>query len=120
MITNLINVLNDLLPLVIKEISWDGDTFIIAGDEWSFSTTSAWRIIKESSIDFACWDNNIDTRVDKLKGLSLVAVQPQGSSIHVDPAFQLSDGRRLEVFSTETVEPWAFTLPGGSIYVGAT
>lgn len=120
MITSLINVLISLFPLVIKQVSWDGDTLIVTGEGWSFSTISAWRIIEGESVQFACWDRDIGKQVNSLEGLSLVAVQPQGSSIGVDPTFQLSDGRRLEVFSTDTVEPWTLKLPDGNVYVGGT
>jgi hypothetical protein len=120
MIQRLINDLTKLLPMLIKEVSWDGETFIIAGDGWSFSTLSAWRIIDGESVAFACWDKEIDVLVNKLKGLSLVAVKPQGACLSVDPAFLLSDGRRLEVFSTDTVEPWVLKLPEGNVYVGGT
>ena len=120
MMNNLINVLVSLLPLMVKQVSWDGDTLTIAGDGWSFSTLSAWRISNSESVQFGCWDKDIDESVKGLSGLNIIAVKIQGSTITVDPIFELSDGRILEVFATDTVEPWVIKLPDGKVYVGGT
>lgn len=120
MITSLIDVFINRSPMYIKNVSWDGDTLIIEGDEWSFSTLSAWRIISSTAIEFACWDKDIDELVRGLNGLSIVSVRPQGSTLDLDPVFGLSDGRLLEVFSTDTVEPWILMLPDNKVYVGGT
>lgn len=120
MMNSLINVLVSLLPLMVKQVSWDGDTLVIAGDGWSFSSLSAWRISNGESVQFACWDKDIDDSVNELNGLNIVAVKHQGSTISVDPVFELSDGRLLEVFSTDTVEPWVLRLPDGKVYIGGT
>ncbi|MBU1168437.1 MAG: hypothetical protein KKD44_02630 [Proteobacteria bacterium] len=120
MINNLLNVLINILPIIVEKVSWDGDTLIIAGDGWSFSTLSAWRVINRGTIQFACWDKNINESVNELSGLSIVSVAAQGLNIGVDPVFELSDGRLLEVFSTDTVEPWTLRLPDGKVYVGGS
>lgn len=118
MIARLIQSFMQLLPLLIKSISWDGDTLTIHGDDWSFTTLSAWRISNNGSVEFACWDKEIDELLAALENLSIVEIRHQGSEVQVDPVFQLSDGRILEVFSSDTVEPWVVQHPNGDVFVG--
>ena len=118
MIDILLQNTSNFLPLLIEKISWDGDTLILGGDGWNFSTLSAWRIIDDSDVQVACWGKGVDGAINELVGLSIIEVGYQGISIEVDPLFKLSDGRLLEVFSTDTIEPWVMQLPDGKIYVG--
>lgn len=104
-------------PLRIREVSWDEVTLTVAGDGWSFSTVGAWRVSEGSLLKFGCWDENVDVQVLELVGLSILSVVQQGFSIAVDPCFELSDGSRLEVFSTDTFEPWTMSFRDGPIYV---
>jgi hypothetical protein len=46
-----------------------------------------------------------------LVGLSIVSVALRSSLMTGDPAFELSDGRWLEVFSDHAVDPWPMRLP---------
>ena len=117
MITSLIQSFIQLLPLLIKSISWDGDTLTIRGENWSLTTLSAWRISNKGSVEFACWDKEIDELLAALESLSIVEIRHQGSEVQVDPVFQLSDGRILEVFSTDTVEPWILQHQNGDVMV---
>lgn len=118
MIDHMIQSLLSLYPLLIKHISWDGDVLNLVGTDWNFNTLSAWRITHDGKIQFACWDEGIGDRLKELEGLSIVRVRPQGQCIQEDPVFELSDGRYLEIFSTDTIEPWSFQVPDGKIYVG--
>jgi len=118
LIDNMIQSLSSLYPLLIKQCSWDEDALTLVGADWNFNTLSAWRIAYEEKIQFACWDKEISDRLKELEGLSIVSLMAQGQYVQEDPVFELSDGRYLEIFSTDTVEPWAFQIPGGKIYVG--
>ncbi|MAX56555.1 MAG: hypothetical protein CL537_13765 [Alcanivoracaceae bacterium] len=120
MINSLLDVLTNVLPLKAEKVLWDGDALVISGDGWFFSTLSAWRVSSGGVVQFACWDKNIDKFLDELEGLDVVAVNHQGAIISVDPVFELSDGRMLEIFSTDTVEPWVLRLPNGEVYSGGS
>lgn len=120
MINHLIQGSSNLLPLSVNSVSWDGDTLMLIGSDWSFSTMSAWRIINAGEIQIACWDNNAEDYLKKLEGLLIVAIQPQSQYIQVDPVFELSNGKQLEIFSTDTVEPWSLQLPNGKLYIGSS
>jgi hypothetical protein len=114
----MIQSLSSLYPLLIKQSSWDEDVLTIVGDDWNFNTASAWRIAYGGKIQFACWDKEISDRLKELEGLSIVSLRPQGRYVQEDPVFELSDGRCLEIFSTDTVESWVFQIPDGKVYVG--
>lgn len=119
MIETVISLLMKLLPLRIGFVSWDGNVLTISGENWSFSTLSAWRIVQEGAISFACWDRDVDTKIESIKGESIVGVARQGILVGVDPVLELSNGKKLEVFSSDTFEPWVLKLPDGSIFTGA-
>ena len=36
-------------PLKIESVIWDETVLVLSGRDWSFSTQSAWRILKETS-----------------------------------------------------------------------
>lgn len=106
------------LPLSIKNVEWDGDSLIVSGDGWSFITSSAWRVSEGKELLFACWDDQADTCIEELVGLSIVNMSWVASSQPIDPSFVLSDGRRLDVFCSSFFEPWVMSLPDNSAYVG--
>lgn len=105
------------LPLFIKHVAWDGDSLVVAGDGWSFSTSSAWRVSQGDKLLFACWDDEIDICLEELVGTSIVEVAWLISAQPIDPSLVLSDGRRLDVFCSSSCDPWVMSLPRG-IYVG--
>ncbi len=109
----------DCLPLVIQKVSWTGDDLRLLGIDWSFTTTSAWRLVNDEALLFASMEHDADIRVMTLAQLSIIAVRPQCQSVPLDPVFELSDGTCLEIFSTDTFEPWVLSLPN-EIYVGGT
>lgn len=119
MIDYIIHHLLESLPLKIETVSWDGDVLTLSGLDWSFSTLSAWRVLNTSSIEYACWDRNIEAKVQALAHQMIVGATEQGSIMAVDPVFQLSNGQSLEIFSSETFEPWTLKLPNGQIFSGA-
>lgn len=67
-----LKVAMSLLPLCIKNIEWDGEILIISGDDWSFNTSSVWRVSKDKNLLFACWDNQVGRHIEELIGLSVV------------------------------------------------
>lgn len=112
MIEQLRAELASLLPLVIKEAAFADPTLTLAGDGWAFSSPSAWRVIKGGALDFGWSDIDAPDLVWDLCGLSIISVMPQSSAMGGDPAFELSDGRWLEIFSDHAVDPWSMQLPG--------
>ena len=99
------------LPLKIREATFRDPTLTLAGDGWTFSSPSAWRVIKSNVLDFGWSDTEASNLVWDLCGLSIVAVCKQSPRMSGDPAFELSDGRWLEIFSDHAVDPWSMRLP---------
>jgi hypothetical protein len=56
--------------------------------------------------------------VGKLRGKSIERVDPQSLFMRADPAFELTGGERLEIFSDQGLDPWTLSLPR-MIFVGA-
>jgi hypothetical protein len=111
MIKELRDELATMLPLTIKEAAFVDPTLTLAGDGWAFSSPSAWRVIKDGILDFGWSGADAPDSVWDLIGLSIVSVAPQSLVMSGDPAFQLSDGRWLEIFSDHDVDPWTMRLP---------
>jgi len=114
----LLNELKSRLPLRIDSVHWDRDTLNLIGGKWNLVTMSAWRVINTGSVEFACYDTDIDDLVNGLVNKSIVSVEVQSIAISVDPIFQLDDHRKLEIFSTDTVEPWVLNLNGITLVGG--
>jgi hypothetical protein len=68
-------------------------------------------VIKGGALGFGWSNPAAPDLVWDLVGLSIVSVAPQSSVMRGDPAFELSDGRRLEIFSDHAVDPWSMRLP---------
>ena len=113
-----LKVVMSFLPLCIKNVEWDGDFLIFSGDGWSFNTSSVWRVSKGRELLFACWDDQVHIRIEELVGLSVVNVSWITKNQPIDPSFALSDGRKLDVFSSSVYEPWVMNLPNGSVFIG--
>jgi hypothetical protein len=111
MIEELRGELAPMLPLTIKEAAFADPTLTLAGDSWAFSSPSAWRVINAGILDFGWSSAGAPDLVWDLVGLSIVSVAPQSSIMRGDPAFELSDGRWLEIFSDHAIDPWSMRLP---------
>lgn len=105
-------------PLEIAEISWNGTTLHIHGNNWSFTTLSAWRISSDNGAIFGCYDSDSVERTASLRGLKILSAEPQTSRLRIDPIFYLSNGQYLEIFSTDTYEPWTLYIAGEGMYNG--
>lgn len=105
-------------PLRIKSVEWDGDFLIISGDGWRFCTSSVWRVSKGKEMLFACWDGQVNVRIEELVGLAVENVSWVTKDQPIDPSFTLSDGTRLDVFCSSVCEPWVMNLPNDIVYVG--
>ncbi len=111
MIEQLRGELASMLPLTIKEAAFADPALTLAGDDWAFSSSSAWRVTKGGVLEFGWSNAGASDLVWDLCGLSIVSVAPQSSVMSGDPAFELSDGRWLEIFSDHALDPWSMQLP---------
>lgn len=111
MIEQLRAELSSMLPLTIKEATFTDPTLTLAGDGWAFSSPSAWRVIKAGILEFGWSSPDAADLVWDLCGLSIISVAPQSFAMTGDPSFELSDGRRLEIFSDHAIDPWSMQLP---------
>ena len=111
MIEDLRRELSASRPLAIKEAAFADPTLTLAGEGWSLSTPSAWRVLKSGVLEFGWSSAEASHLVWELCGLSIISVAPQSALMGGDPAFELSDGRWLEIFSDHPVDPWLLRLP---------
>lgn len=105
-------------PLFIQRVEWNGDSLVLSGDDWSFVTSSAWRVSKDKTLLFACWDDRDDVCPKGMEDLSILGISWIVDNQPIDPSLILSDGRRLDVFCSSFCEPWIMSLPDNSVYVG--
>lgn len=117
MIENMILEANSYLPLKIKEVLWDGTTFQINGEIWSFVTLSAWRLSTLKKVICGCYDSNSEEVIKTLVGQEIIKIAMQENLLQIDPVFIFSNGLRLEIFSTDTFEAWTFNINGLGLYI---
>ena len=110
MIEAMINKTKQHLPLSISDITWDGTVFNMYGEDWSFTTLSAWRITENNKMVFGCYDKLSSALITHLKEFKIVNIATQELSLKIDPVFMFSNKQRLEIFSTDTYEPWTFNI----------
>lgn len=119
MITKIINDLSNFLPLSMDSIEWSDPTLILIGKNWSFSTVSSWRIIKNNKLIAGCYDEDALKIIKELSKSKVVSVEIQSNHISIDPVFIFSNGYKLEIFSTTFLEPWTFDFSSGTVYVAS-
>ena len=111
MIEQLRSALSPMLPLKIRAASFVDPTLDIAGDGWSLICVSAWRVTRAGVLEFGWSGKEASDRIWDLCGLSIVSVTSQSPLMRGDPAFELSSGQWLEIFSDHPVDPWWLILP---------
>ncbi len=114
----LVHAVASSAPLRIVRFEHEGDDFQVGGEGSNVNTLGVWRAVEGRRVAFACYDDERGrSEVRSLIGLSITAARAQSHRAPVDPAFVLSDGRVLEIFSTDTFEPWTLHFPGGEILI---
>ncbi|MBA3238019.1 MAG: hypothetical protein H0T62_06675 [Parachlamydiaceae bacterium] len=108
MIEKMIAQAKKYLPLQILEVVWDGTVFQMYGSTWNFNTLSAWRLSTKNKMIIGCFDKDSERLINCLKNVEILDVDLQTNFLKIDPVFILSNGQRLEIFSTDTYEPWIF------------
>ena len=111
MIESLMRELATLLPLRIREASFAEPVLTIAGDGWAFTTVSAWRVTRGGVLVYGWSHPAAADRVWDLCGQSITSVTAQSPLMGGDPAFELSGGDWLEIFSDHGTDPWTMRLP---------
>lgn len=105
------------LPLKIEVISWNDPELLLYGERWSFNTLSSWRIVNNGRLLCGCYDESSKEIIEQLTDLSIVTIDPQTIDLPIDLAFGISNGYKLEIFSTSYYEPWTLGLPNEPLYV---
>lgn len=112
MIGHLRDELAKLPPLRITSASFIDPSLSLIGPGWAFNSVSAWRLCANGVLLFGWSDTNVNAHIGHLVGKSIVSVEAQSRFLAGDPAFELSDGSWLEVFSDYPTDPWTLQLPG--------
>jgi hypothetical protein len=100
-------------------VQWNDPTLSIQGLNWDFHTTGAWRVIDSHSVLYACWDDRANQKIFDLVHREIIGVEVQSTMLRVDPVLVFSHGQKLEIFSTDTFEPWVMHLPSGEVFVAS-
>lgn len=64
-----------------------------------------------------CFDEESKQLVDNLKNQTIIDIYFQSSKLKIDPVFVLSNEEELEIFSTDTYEPWTFRVDDVGFFV---
>lgn len=117
MIDEMIEKVKPCLPLKITNINWHR-VFHLSGPSWSFDGVCAWRISSEKKVDFGCYDSHSEELAASLKLLDIIDIDFQTRLLKVDPVFILSNGQRIEIFSTLMNKSWTFKVADLPMFVG--
>lgn len=107
------------LPLTILDVEWNDPVLSLMGANWSFNTTSTWRLVDESRLIAGSEDELAQNAIKMLVGIDIVRCEPMSISPALDPRFILKNGFRLEIFSATATEPWVMSLKDGPIFVAS-
>jgi hypothetical protein len=117
MMTNFLREVRESLPLRIEQVSWEDAQFNINGEGWFFNLVGEWRITDNEKVLAGCYDDFVQDYVQKLKGTSIVDIKPLSGPPYIDPVFILSNGFRIEIFSTKALEPWRMMIAENHLYI---
>lgn len=119
MMTEIIRNIAVFLPLSIDLIEWNDPCLTLVGKNWNFFTTSSWRIIESNKLICGCYDNDAFKTLNEIKNLDIISIDIQSNHLLADPIFLISNGYKLEIFSTIFFEPWTFNFSSGIVYVSS-
>jgi hypothetical protein len=100
-------------PLEIKDAGFESEYLTLLGEEWNFHALTPWRVVEGNRIRYGHGDPDAHLHVRTLVGDAITGLRIQSDVLRTDPAFMLSDGAILEVFSDHYYEPWTMRLPTG-------
>lgn len=104
-------------PLPIDRVHWDEHALVLGGPEWSFACAAPWRVVDGETMIAGCEDRIAAATVAELEGLRVARCESLVRLASGDLRLVLSDGRALEVFVANQVDPWVFSLPTGLTFV---
>lgn len=106
------------LPIA-EAVAGPGGGIRLTGEGWIFCASPDWRMLNRDGTLASAWSTpGVEKEVAELVGLRVEEAAVQSRLTAADPAFRLSDGRWLEVFSVDPLFPWFMRLPGG-VFSGA-
>ncbi len=119
MMTDIIRNIAAFLPLSIDLIEWNDPCLTLVGKNWNFFTTSSWRIIDSNKLICGCYDNDGFKTLNEIKKLDIISIDIQSNHLPAYRIFLISNGYKLEIFSTTFFEPWTFNFSSGIVYVSS-
>lgn len=120
MIRQILACLQAFCPLRITFVEWKDPVLSLCGDNWSLTISSPWRVISEVAMEYGCWDASSVEAIKDFHGLNIIDAFVQSTSLGVDPVLILSNGKKLEIFSIDAVEPWVLRLPDKTFVASPT
>jgi hypothetical protein len=115
MIDDLREALRPLLPLRIEWLEYQDPVLTVGGDDWSLALVCPWRL-QRAGTTVTAWDlEGVEDASWDLVGHQINRVERRKAGEDEYPAFELSDGLRLEVIADSDVDPWVLRLPTQTI-----
>jgi len=105
-------------PLKIERVEWNDPQLTIGGGDWYFNAIAPCCAYDSEKMLTGSSDEGFETFIKTLTGTQIVGCTTR-EGFKGDPCFALSDGRRLEFFSTCMLEPWSMRLPKPPILVAS-
>lgn len=117
--TELFEHLSRQCPLQATLVQWNDPVLIVAGDNWSLSTTSSWRVLESGRYRAGSEDVEVDEWLRQMQSRSVVRFLALSTSAIPDIRVEFDRSLWLEVFVASRMEPWTLRLPHGPVIVPA-
>lgn len=113
-----IEKIKDFFPLCVENIGFVDERLFFSGNGGDFSAACAWRVCKGGRLLYACLDDGVNDLLMSFVGVEIVDFFWIDPVLKIDPSFVFSDGSRLDVFCSVSMDPWVFVSSDGNVYVG--
>ena len=113
-----LDTLRARLPWRVRTAEWVDPTLVVAGDDWSMTISSAWRVCTPSGVAYGSSSEDVEDRVWDLVGTEVTGIEPQGVVPYADPRLVLSGGLALELFNEGEPDPYVLRSQDDIVIVG--
>lgn len=112
-------VCKTIAPLKIVSVTWDFENLAIIGDNWTFKTSSGWRILNKEAMVYGSDDHEVVQVLEDLSNHAITEIKLQSSRFPIDPVILFDNNQKLECFSLNKIQSWSFFFPNGQVFIAS-
>jgi hypothetical protein len=118
-ITEIVRRLESCCPTRLVALDWEDPILVLTAEAFRITCTCSWRVVDGERMVAGWEDAQVPGLLHSLVSESVVGVTLQARNAPLDPAFKLSSGRIIELFSAGALEPWVLRVTGSPTFVAS-